>query len=402
MEHFYRPTLAYDMADRLQGKSLFGDGANGLFLAAPRRTGKSTFLLSDLAPELERRGIIVVYTDLWADRKRDPAILIAEAIGASLSRHMAPLLRAARKGGLESVSIAGWLKIDTTKIGTIQGATLTDALRALQESTKRPIALIVDEAQQALASMDGESTMMALKSARDQMNRPGQVNLMLVMSGSDRDKLLRLVNTSAAPFYGSTIQTMPLLDLEFVDHVCNQILAQRPALAPIDDATLLAAFHLLNSGPQQFASVLGQALNPMSNDNKRFEVRVLESAEQLRAANERQITATYCALKPIEQAIVWRMLDQGERYRAYDAEAIAFYRQASGRAVSAANVQTALEALRSLSPPMVWKSARGEYSIEDTAMHEWYRQRISDQRWPPALVPAAPRRSRKDKPSPKA
>lgn len=401
MEHFYRPALARDMADRLQGKSLFGDGANGLFLAAPRRTGKSTFLLSDLAPELERRGVIVVYSDLWADRKRDPAILIAEAIGASLRSHLGPISRAARKGGLESVSIAGWLKIDTSKIGTIHGATLTDALRALQESTKRPIALIVDEAQQALASIDGESTMMALKSARDQMNRPGQVNLMLVMSGSDRDKLLRLVNTSAAPFYGSTIQTMPLLDIEFVEHICDQILAQRPALRPIDNATLLEAFHLLNSCPQQFASVLGQALNPMTHDSTRFETRVLEAAEQLRASNERQITATYCALKPIEQAIVWRMLDQGERYRAYDGDAIAFYRQVSGRSVSSAQVQTALEALRSLSPPMVWKSARGEYSIEDTAMHEWYRQRVSAQLWPPALAPATTRHSRKDAPSPK-
>lgn len=32
------------------------------------------------------------------------------------------------------------------------------------------------------------------------------VNLMLVMSGTDRDKLLRLVKTAAAPFYGSQSQ----------------------------------------------------------------------------------------------------------------------------------------------------------------------------------------------------
>jgi hypothetical protein len=38
---------------------------------------------------------------------------------------------------------------------------------------------------------------------------PGQVNLMLVMSGSDRDKLLRLVNTCGAPVYGSQITRMP-------------------------------------------------------------------------------------------------------------------------------------------------------------------------------------------------
>ena len=44
MRHFPRSKLARDTADAMQGKSLFGDAPNGLFLAAPRRTGKSTFL----------------------------------------------------------------------------------------------------------------------------------------------------------------------------------------------------------------------------------------------------------------------------------------------------------------------------------------------------------------------
>ncbi|MBA5690559.1 ATP-binding protein [Rugamonas apoptosis] len=401
MEHFSRPALAREMADRLQGKSLFGDGANGLFLAAPRRTGKSTFLLADLAPELERRGVVVVYTDLWADRRRDPATLIAEAIGEALKSQLGLVARAARKSGLENVNIAGWLKIDTTKIGTNHGATLTDALRALHEASGHPVALIVDEAQQALSSFDGETAMMALKSARDQMNRPGQTSLMLVMSGSDRDKLMRLVNTSAAPFYGSSIQTMPLLDVDFVDHVCDLISKECPALAPLDDAPLLAAFRLLNSCPQQFGAVLGEALNPTRCGGERFETRVLISAEQARASNERQLTAAYLALKPLEQTIVWRMLEYCERFRAYDADAVAFYRTVVGKPVTTNQVQTALEALRNLTPPMVWKSARGEYSIEDTAMHPWYLQRAGAQRWPPAATPAPAQFSGKDAPSPK-
>jgi hypothetical protein len=43
--------------------------------------------------------------------------------------------------------------------------------------------------------------MSALKSARDQINRPGEVNRMLAMFGSDSDKLRRLVNTAAAPLF---------------------------------------------------------------------------------------------------------------------------------------------------------------------------------------------------------
>ena len=44
MIHYPRTTLAQSLTQALQGKALFGDAHNGLFLAAPRRTGKSTFL----------------------------------------------------------------------------------------------------------------------------------------------------------------------------------------------------------------------------------------------------------------------------------------------------------------------------------------------------------------------
>ena len=82
----------------------------------------------------------------------------------------------------------------------------------LANISKKPVALIVDEAQHALTSVSGETAMAALKAARDTINSPGQVRLMLVMSGSDRNKLLRLVNTNGAPFYGSTVQRVRELD----------------------------------------------------------------------------------------------------------------------------------------------------------------------------------------------
>jgi hypothetical protein len=151
----------------------------------------------------------VVYVDLWADPRRDPGALIAEAIARALQPQLGLLARTAKKAGLKSVKVAGALDIDTSKIGQVDGLTLVDALRTLQEAANKPVALIIDEAQHALTSEAGVAAMTALKSARDQLNQPGQVLLMLVMSGSDRDKLLRLVVSAAAPFYGSQIQPCP-------------------------------------------------------------------------------------------------------------------------------------------------------------------------------------------------
>jgi hypothetical protein len=382
MIHYARGSLARELAEQLQGKQVFNDAYNGLFLAAPRRTGKSTFLQLDLQPALEAQGVVVVYVDLWADQRRDPGSLIADAVARALQSRLGLVAKAARATGLESVSIGG-MKIDTRRIGQIDGVTLVDALKALHEVAKAPIALVIDEAQHALTSEAGENAMAALKSARDQLNRPGEIQLMLVMSGSDRDKLLRLVNTNGAPFYGSQIRRMPALDRDFIAHIVRLIEGQRPELAPVDAEALFKAFEGFGHRPQFFMEALGQALSPLDSFDGRFESAVLAAAAQRQTADEAQMESDFLSLRPIEQAVLWRMLEQGPLFRPYDAEALRFYHENAGQKVSAQKAQSALESLRSRMPALVWKSARGEYAVDDAAMHRWYAQRVAAGTWPP-------------------
>jgi len=379
----------------MQGKSLFGDAPNGLFLAAPRRTGKSTFLQRDLAPELEKRGIVVVYVDLWADQKRDPGSLIAEAIGKVVEAHLGFIAKAAKAARLDSINVAGVLKMDTSKIGKSDGVTLTDALSMLHEMAKKPVALIVDEAQHALTSERGETAMAALKAARDKLNSPGQGRLMLVMSGSDRDKLLRLVNTNGAPFYGSTVQRMPELDKDFIAFVASLIEQQTPALKPVDADKLLEAFQRFGSRPQFFSAALAEALSPLASSQARFEDQVLEAAGCRQRDDEAQMESEFLSLRPIEQAVLWRLLEQGGRFRPYDAEALKFYREKLNTPggptvkVTAQTAQAAVESIRERTPALVWKSARGEYSVDDAMMHTWYANHLAARTWPPKGAEAA-------------
>jgi hypothetical protein len=389
MQHFPRLKLAQDTADAMQGKNLFGDAPNGLFLAAPRRTGKSTFLQRDLAPELQRRAIAVVYVDLWADQTRDPGSLISEAIGRAIESHLGWVAKAAKSSHLDSISIAGALKLDTSKIGKPDGVTLTAALLTLADSAKKPVALIVDEAQHALTSVSGETAMAALKAARDTMNSPGQARLMLVMSGSDRDKLLRLVNMNGAPFYGSTVQRLPDLGADFIAFVVSLIENHSPQLAPVDSTKLLQAFQQFGARPQFFSAALGDALSPLSAGEGRFEDQLLQAAARRQSEDEAQMESEYLGLRPIEQAVLWRLLDQGSRFRPYDAEALKFYREklsAPGQPVvkvTAQTAQNAVEAIRQRTPALVWKSARGEYSLDDAMMPRWYAKRMAAGSWPP-------------------
>ncbi len=377
-----RTALARDMAVALQGQAVFGDAHNGLFLAAPRRTGKTTFLRGDLWPALERASTVVVYVDLWADVARDPGALIAEAIGRALLPHLGLVVKTAKKAGLDKVNLGG-LHVDTSRIGKVDGLTLVDALRTLHQAAGKPVALVIDEAQHALTSEAGENAMSALKSARDQMNRPGEVNLMLVMSGSDRDKLLRLVNTNSSPFYGSQVQRMQPLGPDFIAHIVSLIEAQRPDVRPVDTPALQAAFEAFGNRPQFFMEALGQVLSPLAGLEGRFEPALLAAAAQRQRDDEAQMEADFQGLKPTEQAVLWRMLAQGSRFRPYDAEALRFYRDKVGRVVSVAQAQKALEALRQRTPALVWKSVRGEYAVEDAAMHRWFEARVQAGTWPP-------------------
>lgn len=94
----------------------------------------------------------------------------------------------------------------------------------------------------------------------------------------------------------------------------------------------------------------------------------------------------YLGLRPIEQAVLWRMLEQGPQFRPYDADARRFYQDKAVQKVSAQKAQNALESLRARLPALVWKSARGEYAVDDAAMHRWYAQRVTAETWPPRGV----------------
>lgn len=384
MTYFARPNLARELAQALSGKTLLSDASNGLFLAAPRRTGKSTFLQHDLLPELEGNGIVVVYVDLWADTSKDPGALIAEKIGEALEKFAGAVAKFAKKAGLESVTVAGALKINTASIGKSTGVTLADALRALHIAAQAPIALVIDEAQHALTSEDGTKAMIALKSARDQMNKPGKVSLMLVMSGSDRDKLLRLVNANNAAFYGSEVTTLPFLDETFTDHISALIEQQRPDLAPVDRHILFEAFTSFGHRPQFFMAAIERALSPLTpKQATSFEHRVYEMARSRQQDDQAQMESDFLGLQPLERVVLWRLLERGHQFKPYDAAALNFYEKHLGKKVTAAQVQRALESLRSRTPSLVWKTERGDYAVDDVKMHSWFSDRSLAGTWPP-------------------
>ncbi|MFP5429164.1 MAG: hypothetical protein ACLGJA_26170, partial [Gammaproteobacteria bacterium] len=157
---FKRELLAKALANDLAGESLV-DYSSGMFLAAPRRTGKSTFLNNDLIPECTRRGWLPVYVDLWADREADPADLISAAIGNALGQYQSALEKVAKKAGIDKINLLRTLSWDFSKPRLPQGTTLTQALGVLHEVAGKMVVLVIDEAQHALNTESGINAMFA-------------------------------------------------------------------------------------------------------------------------------------------------------------------------------------------------------------------------------------------------
>ena len=272
---FHRPRLAARLAEAALGLDVLG-GTSGLFLAAPRRTGKSTFLKGDLVPELERRGAVPIYVDLWEDRERDPAELIRGAIRTAIRGRDGPVARLARASGVTKVGIGSWLSVDVDRIGAPGGATLTDAMRGLVERTGRPLVLIVDEAQHALTSEAGVTAMFALKSARDVLNLGegakggANVRLGLVFTGSNRDRLASLVVAKNQPFFGSAVTPFPLLGRDYTDAYSAYVNGRLAADRQLEPGDVYEAFRVVAFRPQLLqAAISGYVMGGLGEERPR-------------------------------------------------------------------------------------------------------------------------------------
>lgn len=373
---FKRPTLAASIVQGLAGEGL-ADYGSGLFLAAPRRTGKSTFLKTDLMPACEARGWEVVYVDLWADRQIDPGRLIERSIMVALRRHEPQLKRMMKATGVRQVTLKRTLHWDLTEETLPEGATLAEALEALHAAAGKLIVLIVDEAQHALNTEQGVNTMFALKAARDALNlgtaSPG---LRLIFTGSSRDKLAMLALSREQPFFGTTVTPFPLLGREFVAAYTEDLNAK---LAPgntfsVDD--MFQAFQRVGHRPELLTSVVQRVALELGRAPD-LGLLLAEGALEVQNGLWAEYESAYVSLTSLQRGIVRVMAEAAETR-----ERLSMFTDATVQRISEAamaeggeaevrpqSIQAGLDALRD--KELVWKSGRGAYALEDSGFGEW-------------------------------
>lgn len=374
---FKRPDLARSIVSGLAGEAL-ADYSSGLFLAAPRRTGKSTFLREDLMPACEERGWGVVYVDLWANKTADPAALIERAIMAKLQMHESRLEKLRKASGLTRVNLFKTVTLDFSEPRLPGGMTLADALLLLAAATERPVVLIVDEAQHAMNSEAGMNAMFGLKAARDAMNQgAGAHGLRLVFTGSNRDKLAHLVLNRQQPFFGASITSFPLLGEDFVEAFTADVNAKLADDNVFQVADVMAAFQCVGHRPELLMDIIQRvALELGAAPDLGHLIR--SNAEAIQLSVWAEYESAYQALTPLQKAVLEEIATcQIER------TAFAPYADATLKRLAELmkrlgleepqptpqNVQAAIASLRA--KELIWRSGRGSYALEDSGLGEW-------------------------------
>ena len=371
---FKRTELANEVADKILFTSPTSASSSGLFLAAPRRTGKSTFLREDLRPQLEAKGALVLYVDLWENRQTDPGDAIVNAIRTELAKHDGVIKRLVKSTGLDKISIAG-TSFTLDRLGLAQGISLSAALSALSDDVQTPIVLVIDEAQHAITTEGGTNALFALKAARDELNSTRHKGLRVVATGSNQDKLAMLRNSKEQAFFGAPLVRFPSLGRDYVEWFC----AHADLGASIDPDVVFDLFSKASFRPEILGAAADTLRFAFGVEKKDIASRFYEEVQLEIDSTNKEAMRVIHSLTPLQSAVFLVLAKAGPDYAPFEAKTMVLYQGSmssispeSDVAPDLSNVQQALVALQEKG--LVWKAARGVYALGDTSLGELLRQ----------------------------
>lgn len=340
-----------------------------MLLAAPRRTGKSTFVLEDLKPELEKNGSLVIYVDLWSNKTVDPSVLIANAV----LEKMKDVGAGPRwLSGVENVelSISG-IGLSVGKDKKEADLTFGEALSSLSLKTKKKIVLIVDEFQHALSSQSGENTLFALKSARDKVNTSDHFGMVILGTGSNQDKLASMRNSKDQAFYLTQLSPLPKLERDFTDWLIDH------SGLSLNKDVAWELFVQSGSKPEALSGVIRNLqlrLDLTGDLTEVFEKEVkkvlTEDAESQKNKINALPTSQWVVLAFMSQGLSTGLNSQASR------EEFKKIATARGETINfdANTVQAAISGLQN--KKLIWSEARGTYHIEDEQVSQLIKEML--------------------------
>ena len=357
--HFPRPKLAEHYL-----KILDIGISTSLAVVAPRRKGKTLFVLQDIFPAAIKRKYFPVYASLWQNTNAPhEGILSALEEGINVAGNRSALKRLLtakiKKTTLKN-ELLGAMEVEfadaPAKASSRDLNKLDKLLIELQEKIgKKTILLLIDEVQHLATSSTFDPLTHSLRTILDK--RQGSVKS--VFTGSSRHFMNLLFNESQSPFYHFVEQVpFPELGVEFVNFICTKLKKEHGI--SLSNKAMAKVFDELDHSPYWMMKIVSHVLtyNTGLPAAQEYVTQLLEAAEGFDRIAKR--------MKPIDR-IVFLALSEGKSpfskgmFAKIDCET-------SVKGVMS-NVQRSIQRLSE--QHLVSQIAKGEYVIEKPGLKKY-------------------------------
>lgn len=347
-----RPQLAQSYLKLLEAQP-----GRPLALFAPRRVGKTYFLLHDLEAAARKAKLVPVYADLWL-QQADPLAAIVHALEEALEQATMPktALGKAAKTPVKRVGAFG----ASVELGEGPGLgplparnelRLDTLVARLRAATGKPVLLMLDEVQQVGELPDGQAVLAALRAVLQKRRQ----EVRAVFTGSSQEALAAMIVAAGGPMYqfAQLIDFPPLGDdyLELLAEHFAQV--HRGKSLALDD--LQRVFAYIGHKPDLMKDIVKSMSAEGSTDIDAAVQRMINSGHQ--QAGWRALLE---GLPPLDRALL-TLLARGEA--PFSKETLARLGSVKKSEVTIAQVRAALARLKR--GRILTQPAAGVYQFED-------------------------------------
>ncbi len=342
--------------------------SSNLAIIAPRRKGKTLFVLHDISSLAKKEGYIPVYASLWQNinAPHEGLILALREALEALDKKIpfSNILSTKIKKTSLGNELIGKLEVelaDDPKKPENKDLMLLDQLltELQQKAKKKTVLLLIDEIQHLATSPRFDSLNHALRTMLDK--RQGQVKA--IFTGSSRHYMNLMFNESQSPFY-NFVEMVPFPDLgdEFIAFIAENL--QERHEKSISTKELHTIFNAIDQSPYWMMKVVSHMVtfDDGLKNSLNYVLQLIDAAEGFD-----QIIAN---LKPIDK-IVFLALSSGQS--PFSNELLQKIDHETAVKGIYPNVQRSLQRL--IEHNLVTQIAKGEYEIEKPGFRQYLLNR---------------------------
>lgn len=333
------------------------DGISSAFtLFAPRRMGKTQFLLNDITPTAKAMGFNVFYFSFMNENTQ----AIQDDFKAALIKFHDEIRPSSHLGKVKRVDFLG---IGIEKQDDVQNNLLINEILNQIAKDNKPTLMLLDEVQELARMKNSEGVVRSLRTGLD----TNKHKIKVIFTGSSTNGLRAMFNDSKAPFFHfSHAIDFPTLDQGFTDFLAD-IYYQRTG-NQIDKAAFFQLFEKLNYTPLYLRAITqDMIINPDLSLEKAAEIRLQQMYEQS------DYQAVWQKLSALEKLLLVDILNGEIGF--YKAEKRKQFAEKLGIAeISTSSLQTALKKLER--QELITKQSDNTLVLNNSLFQRWLREQL--------------------------